>query len=62
MNLGLCFERLCREALPCLCRKGVVAAFEVGQYWSKTTQIDVVGLLDVGWVDLGGKWGGRYVP
>ena len=39
-------------------RKGVTAAFEVGQYWSKTTQIDVVGLRDDGWTDLGEcKWG-----
>ena len=56
---GLCFERLCREALPWLYRQeGVAAAFEVGQYWSKTTQIDVVGLRDDGWTDLGEcKWG-----
>jgi uncharacterized protein len=56
---GLSFERLCREALPYLYKKeGVAAAFEVGQYWSKTTQIDVVGLRDDGWTDLGEcKWG-----
>ncbi len=56
---GLCFERLCREALPWLYRReGVTAAFEVGQYWSKTTQIDVVGLREDGWTDLGEcKWG-----
>ena len=56
---GLCFERLCREALPWLyLKEGVAAAFEVGQYWSKTTQIDVVGLRDDGWTDLGEcKWG-----
>jgi hypothetical protein len=56
---GLCFERLCREALPWLYRQeGVAAPFEVGQYWSKTTQIDVVGLRDDGWTDLGEcKWG-----
>jgi len=36
----------------------VTAAFEVGQYWSKTTRIDVVGLRDDGWTDLGEcKWG-----
>jgi hypothetical protein len=30
----------------------------VGQYWSKTTQIDVVGLRDDNWTDLGEcKWG-----
>jgi uncharacterized protein len=56
---GLCFERLCREALPWLYRReGVTAAFEVGQYWSKTTQIDVAGLREDGWTDLGEcKWG-----
>jgi hypothetical protein len=44
---GHCFKRLCREALPWFYRQeGVAAAFEVGQYWSKTTQIDVVGLRD----------------
>ena len=56
---GLCFERLCREALPWLyLKEGVSAAFEVGQYWSRTAQIDVVGLREDGWVDLGEcKWG-----
>jgi uncharacterized protein len=56
---GHCFERLCREALPWLYRQeGIAAAFEVGQYWSKTTQIDVVGLRDDNWTDLGEcKWG-----
>jgi AAA+ ATPase superfamily predicted ATPase len=56
---GHCFENLCREALPWLYRQeGVAAAFEVGQYWSKTTQIDVVGLRRDGWTDLGEcKWG-----
>lgn len=56
---GLCFERFCREALPFLyAREGVTAAFEVGQYWSKDAQIDVVGLREDGWTDLGEcKWG-----
>jgi AAA+ ATPase superfamily predicted ATPase len=56
---GLCFERLCREALPNLyAKEGVTAAFEVGQYWSRDVQIDVVGLRDDGWTDLGEcKWG-----
>jgi uncharacterized protein len=39
-------------------REGIAAAFEVGQYWSRTTQIDVVGLRDDNWTDLGEcKWG-----
>ena len=56
---GLCFERLCREALPRLYeREGVGAAFQVGEYWDKSVQIDVVGLRDDGWTDIGEcKWG-----
>ena len=56
---GGCFERLCREALPpTYAQEGVAAGFEVGEYWSRTTQIDVVGLRDDNWTDLGEcKWG-----
>lgn len=56
---GGCFERLCQAALPGLYRReGVTAAFEVGEYWSKEVQIDVVGVRDDGWTDLGEcKWG-----
>jgi AAA+ ATPase superfamily predicted ATPase len=56
---GACFERLCREALPVLYRReGVASPFEVGEYWDKSTQIDVVGLREDGWIDLGEcKWG-----
>lgn len=56
---GLCFERLCREALPRLYeREGVTAAFEIGEYWSKDVQVDVVGVRNDGWIDLGEcKWG-----
>jgi len=56
---GGCFERLCREALPLIyAREGVTAGFEVGEYWSATTQIDVVGVRDDNWTDLGEcKWG-----
>ena len=56
---GTCFERLCREALPALYRQeGVQAAFQVGEYWDKTVQIDVVGLREDNWTDLGEcKWG-----
>ena len=53
------FERLCREALPVLYRQeGVTAGFEIGEFWSPKTQIDVVGLREDGWTDLGEcKWG-----
>jgi AAA+ ATPase superfamily predicted ATPase len=56
--LGHGFERLCREALPVLyAREGVSANCETGEYWDATTQIDVVGLRDDGWTDLGEcKW------
>jgi hypothetical protein len=56
---GGCFERLCREALPFLLRReGVAAGVEVGEYWDKEVQIDVVGARDDGWIELGEcKWG-----
>lgn len=56
---GLCFERLCREALPHVYRtEGISADFEVGEYWDRNSQIDVVGLRSDGWTDLGEcKWG-----
>jgi AAA+ ATPase superfamily predicted ATPase len=56
---GSCFETLCRQALPRIYqREGVGAAFTVGEYWSKEAQIDVVGLRDDNWTDLGEcKWG-----
>ena len=56
---GLCFERLCRQALPIIySREGVNAAFEIGEYWDKHVQIDVVGLRDDHWTDIGEcKWG-----
>ena len=69
---GAGFERLCREALPLIyAAEGITAGFEVGEYWStqrrNTTgslepppaaQIDVVGLRDDNWTDLGEcKWG-----
>ncbi|MBI2374887.1 MAG: ATP-binding protein [Deltaproteobacteria bacterium] len=61
---GACFERLCREALPVLYeREGVQAAFEVGEFWSKHVQIDVVGLRNDGRIDLGEcKWGAVRSP
>lgn len=62
---GSCFERLCREALGRIYeREGVGAGFQVGEYWDKQTQIDVVGVRDDGWIDLGEcKWGAvRSLP
>lgn len=56
---GSCFERLCREALPYLYQaEGISAAFTIGEYWDKHTQIDLVGVRDDGWADLGEcRWG-----
>ena len=56
---GHCFERFCQLRLPAVyAREGVEARFEVGEYWSKRTQIDVVGIRDDGRSDLGEcKWG-----
>jgi AAA+ ATPase superfamily predicted ATPase len=56
---GRCFERLCRESLPRLyVREGVRAPFNVGEYWDGDVQIDVVGVRDDHWTDLGEcKWG-----
>jgi AAA+ ATPase superfamily predicted ATPase len=57
--LGSCFEGLCREALPDLYKNEHVSSdFEIGEYWSKETQIDIVGYRQDNWVDLGEcKWG-----
>lgn len=55
---GTCFEKMCREALAE--RYGVegVAEFEIGEYWDRGVQIDVVGVRGDGWTDLGEcKWG-----
>ena len=56
---GSCFERLCREALPHIyANEGVGAGYEVGEYWSGAAQIDVVGVREDHWTDLGEcKWG-----
>jgi hypothetical protein len=56
---GSCFERVCREALPILYMKeGVNAAYEIGEYWDKKVQIDVVGYRQDERIDLGEcKWG-----
>ena len=61
---GVCFERLCREALPLIyAREGISATAEVGEFWSNETQIDVVGLREDNWTDLGEcKWGTARSP
>ena len=61
---GRCFERLCREAMPLVyASEGVDAGFEVGEYWSPAVQIDVVGVRDDNWTDLGEcKWGAVRSP
>lgn len=52
--LGGSFEDLAREALPLLyLQEGVTAGFEIGEFWAKDVQIDVVGLRRDGWTDLG---------
>jgi AAA+ ATPase superfamily predicted ATPase len=57
--LGLCFDRLCREALPYFyVAEGVRSAFTVGEYWDRHVQIEVVGWRDDNWTDIGEcKWG-----
>lgn len=57
--LGSCFEILCQEALAELyCRDAVDHGFEIGQYWDKNVQIDIVGVRQNEGVDLGEcKWG-----
>lgn len=56
---GRCFEGFCRQHLPRLyAREGVAARYQVGEYWNKQVQIDVVGLRDDNRTDLGEcKWG-----
>ena len=53
------FERLCREALPArYAAEGVTGRCEVGEYWDRDLQVDVVGLRGDGWIDVGEcKWG-----
>lgn len=56
---GPCFESLCREALPVIYEKErITALFDIGSYWNRQCQIDVVGRRDDGWTDLGEcRWG-----
>lgn len=57
--LGSCFEELCRTGLSSLyALESVSAPFEIGEFWSKDVQIDLVGLRDDGITDIGEcKWG-----
>ena len=42
---GSCFERLCRDAMPKIYEKmGVHTNYEIGEFWNKDLQIDVVGI------------------
>jgi AAA+ ATPase superfamily predicted ATPase len=56
---GGCFERLCREAMPGLLEaEGVRAGVELGAFWSRETEIDLVGVRADGITELGEcKWG-----
>jgi hypothetical protein len=56
---GVAFEELCREALPWLYSdEGVAASWEIGEYWDRGVQIDVVGLRSDEWTDLAEcRWG-----
>jgi len=56
---GYCFENMCREALAYLYEKeNVLCPFEIGEYWSKDVQIDVIGLRKDDRVDICEcKWG-----
>ncbi len=53
------FEQLCREALPLLyAAEEVTSPFEIGEYWDKHVQIDVVGVRRDDRIDLGEcRWG-----
>ena len=61
---GYGFEHLCREALPLIyAKEGIGATFEIGEFWSASTQIDIVGMRDDNWTDLGEcKWGAVRSP
>lgn len=56
---GAAFEEICRESLPLIyANEGVNGTWQVGEYWSKHVQIDVAGLREDGWADIGEcKWG-----
>ena len=50
---GHCFERLSRECLPLLYRdEQVRSGFQIGEYWDKEVQVDVIGWREDNWTDL----------
>jgi len=53
------FEKFCHEAISEIyLREGVSATHEVGEYWDKEVQVDVVSLRDDAMIDVGEcKWG-----
>lgn len=56
---GSGFEAMCREALPRILQaEKVKASLQVGEFWSPHAQVDVVGLRQDRWTELGEcKWG-----
>ena len=56
---GAGYETLCREALSHLYqREGLTCAYEIGEYWGKDVQIDIVGYRQDGIIDICEcKWG-----
>lgn len=60
---GACFERLCRDAMKDIYVRDEIPGWEVGEYWDKDVQIDVVGLREDGYTDLAEcKWGAVRSP
>lgn len=58
---GVAFEALCREALPLIyADEGIHANAEIGEYWDRDVQLDLVSIRDDGWTDLGEcRWADR---
>jgi hypothetical protein len=56
---GAGYETLCREALSRLYRREeLTCAYEIGEYWDKNVQIDIVGYRQDGVIDICEcKWG-----
>lgn len=56
---GISFEDICRQALQRIYTKQrVIGPYTIGDYWNKNVQIDVVGMREDNFTDLGEcKWG-----